>query len=220
MTTKVLHPDFIRAFQSGAPFRLVDRYGEVREKYTVQTKHIADLVFTTGRIVACDPFVSSVDTEPFTVTVPAGTYPVILSVALVVPKDRRVACAKVQFHDSAPVRWEMALLPGQDPTTLQEGYTFGYDVDTGSGCFGDIEALHYLRLRQRNDQGRIYFDEVTGAMKANHHQWANITFAPDTQANCVMCSSGWGDGTYASWWGYDANNAIACLVTDFGVLPR
>jgi hypothetical protein len=33
-----------------------------------------------------------------------------------------------------------------------------------------------------------------------------------------MFESGWGDGVYISYWGFDANDAPACLVTDFSVL--
>jgi hypothetical protein len=31
-------------------------------------------------------------------------------------------------------------------------------------------------------------------------------------------SSGWGDGSYPSFWGYDAGGQRVALVTDFGVL--
>ena len=34
----------------------------------------------------------------------------------------------------------------------------------------------------------------------------------------VAFSSGFGDGRYASYWGFDEENNLTCLVTDFGVL--
>src|SRR4029078_4230104 len=37
-------------------------------------------------------------------------------------------------------------------------------------------------------------------------------------ANIVMFTSGWGDGFYASWFGYDAQGRVAALVTDFAVV--
>ena len=220
MNIRALHPDFLRAFQNGATFHLKNRQGKVVETYTVQLKDVAAIVLTTGRIVACDPFVLAGDTAPFLVTAPPGTYPVVLSIAMVEPPDERVACAKVQFREGAPVRWEMARKPGQNMAMLKEGQVFGYGVDTGTGCFGDAEALTALDTRLRADQDRKYFAEIVAAQKANGGKWAALSFAPTTPANCVIFSSGWGDGFYTSWWGYDATDEIACFVTDFNVLPH
>jgi hypothetical protein len=41
-----------------------------------------------------------------------------------------------------------------------------------------------------------------------------------TGTNMIAFSSGWGDGCYASYRGYDADDKIACLVTDFDVLDH
>lgn len=37
----------------------------------------------------------------------------------------------------------------------------------------------------------------------------------DGKASIAMFSSGWGDESYPSFWGYDENGEVACLVTDF-----
>jgi hypothetical protein len=41
---------------------------------------------------------------------------------------------------------------------------------------------------------------------------------PLGDVNAVMFHSGWGDGFYASWFGYDANGDVAALVTDFATI--
>ena len=33
-----------------------------------------------------------------------------------------------------------------------------------------------------------------------------------------MFQSGWGDGLYASWFGYDAQGRVVALLTDFNVV--
>jgi hypothetical protein len=43
---------------------------------------------------------------------------------------------------------------------------------------------------------------------------------PATGANLVVCSSGHGDGFYASYWGLDGKGKPVCLVTDVGLLTR
>jgi hypothetical protein len=218
MAEQALHPNFARAYEDGAAFHFKPDASD--DAYTVHPLHIADLVLTTGQIVACDPFVFSGETPPFTHGVAPGTYPVTLSVATIGPEHRRVACAKVQFRDATPQRWEMAVLPGQDIATLEEGYAFAYPVDAGTGCFGDREALAALSQRQDADHNQQYFEEVYDLLDSHRPLWADITFGVDTPANCVMFDSGWGDGLYSSWWGYDEAGNIICLVTDFNVLPN
>lgn len=34
----------------------------------------------------------------------------------------------------------------------------------------------------------------------------------------LLFASGWGDGTYSSYWGYAADDSPVCLLTDFGVV--
>jgi hypothetical protein len=48
--------------------------------------------------------------------------------------------------------------------------------------------------------------------------WANLTVDPTTGANIIAFSSGEGDGGYATYVGYDNNNAIVCFTTDFALL--
>ena len=50
--------------------------------------------------------------------------------------------------------------------------------------------------------------------------WADFLLDDKTGLNVVFCSSGWGDGSYASYWGFDRDGEVVCLVTDFQVLPR
>jgi Protein of unknown function (DUF4241) len=54
----------------------------------------------------------------------------------------------------------------------------------------------------------VYSDDRKG-------DWANLNINDQTQANVITFSSGLGDGGYASYWGYDSDNNIACIVTDF-----
>lgn len=45
--------------------------------------------------------------------------------------------------------------------------------------------------------------------------WANFQLGNRTDANVIAFSSGYGDGSYASYWGYDAAGNLISLVTDF-----
>jgi hypothetical protein len=48
--------------------------------------------------------------------------------------------------------------------------------------------------------------------------WTNVVLDAASGADTVVFISGYGDGGYASYWGFDADDEVVCLVTDFGVL--
>ena len=58
--------------------------------------------------------------------------------------QRRVAALQLVVAEEPASRWDQALVPGQDISTLgQDGY-FGYVVDGGVGTFADPIALRAL----------------------------------------------------------------------------
>ncbi|HEX8355617.1 MAG TPA: DUF4241 domain-containing protein [Pyrinomonadaceae bacterium] len=175
-----------------------------------------ELTVTSGRVVACDPLAAP-ETEPFTRTAPAGTFPVTLSVAHFEDGDRRVAGALVRFADGEPASWEPALRPGEEPSELDEGEVFGYPVDSGAGCFMDEETA---RLVLEHLDEEEFAEALLAEMERTYEEtwsWANVEFDPDAGSNLVAFSAGVGEGLYASYFGLDAGGRIVCLVTDFSL---
>ena len=180
----------------------------------------------TGFIVACDPFVFF-DSIPFTTQIPIGTYPVILNVAQIYDSDNnadeRVAYAKLQVNNEPTVRWEMALLPNQDINSLKEDEFFGYPVDAGTGCFMDAEAATVF-LKKLEDEvwadESSYSDFMIAEMEKNYvHTWDWANFKLDESVgNLITFKSGFGDGSYPSYFGFDVNGNVTSLVTDFLVV--
>lgn len=208
-------PDFYRAFDPTVEFS--NSLGTFR----CEPRHIATLKLPTGRIVAGDPVVD-LSTTPLDVAVPPGEYPVIVAIAPLESegeRDERIACAMVRFSDAQPVRWSNAAPAGEDQSALKEGEVFGYGVDSGIGCFASAEAAEALDARLGEDEE--YSDHILAEMEKNYlhtRDWASIVPDPATGANVVAFSSGLGDGFYQSFWGYDAEGGVACLVTDFGLV--
>jgi Protein of unknown function (DUF4241) len=183
-------------------------------------REAGNLTVSTGRITACDPLVVP-DTEPFTVTVRPGVYPVTLAIAQVSDGDQRVAFARVQFAPGDAVSWRMAVLPGQDPDSLGPDEIFGYSVDAGTGCFMGAAAAALVAERMRAEEE--YYETIIEAMDKTYvptWSYASERPSPRHEENCVAFSSGWGDGVYASYFGYSATGDVVCLVTDFDVLWR
>jgi hypothetical protein len=247
------HTDFNRAFRPGEVFEH-PHAGRV----TVRPVEAAQLVLTSGRIVACEPSTLQIrDVPPFTRRVKPGRYPVVLCLAkFTYPNhsEERVACAMIRFRKARARAWEMALLPGQDPATLPFDNFFGYGVDGGRGGFLDADVAEFLaaerdlfseRLRQQHrDKHPVTGIEQIVAMYGPFFRrlwdarWAgmwgplvspgrtrgafpdclDLVAVPETGANVVEFSSGWGDGCYASYWGLAADGEPCCLATDFGLL--
>lgn len=211
------HTDFIQAFTPGAQFASV-----YRGLLSIRQQAVGELVLPSGRIVACDPgdFDMPSLCHAFVDACPPGRYPT--DIALVhqenkAPEYDRVACMRVQFSAAVPVRWQLALLPGQDASTLQPGEFFGYGVDAGLGCFVDAAWLEALD----GEVGEaLYFDTLLPALTAQstNDNWAHLIVEPVSGATLVACSSGYGDGSYASYWGIDAAGERCWLVTDFALL--
>jgi hypothetical protein len=147
-------------------------------------------VLPTGRIVVCDPAVG--DESPLARQVPPGRYPVRLSLY-----DDDPVAVMVRFSDHTPVRWEMALWPGQSENQLRPNESFGFGVDTATGCFVDASIAGQVA------NAEIQVEEL----------WESRTLDEQTGANVVAYLTR-SDGRYVSYWGLDDAGQPACLVTE------
>lgn len=181
---------------------------------------IGQLIIKSGRICAADPFVSLGKVKPFTQEVPRGEFPVRLAVGdhpAGPVKDSRVAFARLDFSSRPVIRWRMAVIEGQDVSTLKPGEIFGYGVDAGTGSFYDPSADAAVgALYARNPD--VWMDwqkagEENGPRLVGPYSF--VLMLPMGDVNVAMFHSGWGDGVYASWFGFDADGNVAALLTDF-----
>jgi Protein of unknown function (DUF4241) len=188
--------------------------GVQTKQATLKHHHVGNLLLITGELVACDPFVC-VDSEPFALELPRGSFPLVLSVAHI-ETDQRVAFATLLIRPTQPESWTMLTLGDQDLSKLKDGEIFGYPVDSGTGCFMDSSALRALEQKMR-EQEMFYETMIAEMDKTYIHtwNWLNMTFG---EANLIAFSSGFGDGVYATYAGYDKEGQISAVVTDFGIL--
>jgi len=166
----------------------------------IEKVSIGNLVLPTGSITACDP-VMAWDEAEF-LTVPAGTHEVAIDIAHYTGGEQRIAMASVWFKKATVVRWKSA---------------GGYCADAAIGCFMGKEAheaLSTLNNKPAWDCSEIFVEK----MELNSlptRSWFNWELDPISSANVIMFSSGLGDGLYSSFLGYDHNNDLLCLLTDF-----
>ena len=196
----------------------------------VDVLDIGAVHFPSGTIFACDPLVELEDTPPFIQTIPAGTYPVKICV---VPSEKygdRYACVKVEVSREKPVRYELGMT-GQEDLVEEpsEDEYFGFGVDAGMGCVADIQTqaafkTYWAKRLEEDPDIDPYNDLFCDLLEENakacpkyqlsHGDWLNWT-VPDTDCNLPIFASGWGDGYYPVYFGYDAKGKVCAVYVRF-----
>lgn len=186
---------------------------------TISTQNIGDLILTSGKIIAWDPLMGPDLRYYLTKQTIAGNYPVVLSLAEISPfGDFRIAAAKVVFTNEPTVKWAVAEI---NEMKLVPRANHNYPVDSGTGSFMDYDTAKPITKLSFEDFEDKFCKKVISAMEKNEvgkykaAGWANISVVEKTRANLVAFHSGWGDGSYISYWGYDKNGANTSLLTDF-----
>lgn len=210
---------FETAFVDGTSFE------QEHYNYELYSQEIGTLHVKTGKIVANDPLVMF-ETESFTETFPTGVFPVQLAIAKVSATagvasegeeqqpDERVAYARIVFANRPVASWKMAVWENSDITQLAANEFFGYGVDSGTGSFMDASACQLLEQEsEKNDQ---FFETLSEEMDKTYKHTRSWYVKDLGNGNQVaMFSTGWGDGSYASYIGMDEEGQIVRLVTDF-----
>ena len=128
-------PDFFQNLFTESPKIKVVRAGE------------AD--FPTGEVVLADPiaYLGSRYETVLDRKIPAGSYPVELSVCLSRIAGLRIAAARLPVSPKAAVRYEIAMPKGKEPEDLEKPgiFTF-FGVDTGLACIADGKVSEENRL--------------------------------------------------------------------------
>lgn len=201
----------------------------------IDQMEIGMVSFPTGTVVACDPLVELGEASPYLQTVPAGIYPVSICVALSEKYGDRYACVKVAVSGEKPVRYELGMTGNEDlEEELEEGEFFGFFVDAGMGCIADgrtQEAFRkYWEQREDEDEDIDLYNDLFDDLLAESYEkspryqreggdWLNWT-VPGTDLSFPIFTSGWGDGVYPCYFGYDAEGRICGLYIHFIDIER
>jgi RNA polymerase sigma factor (sigma-70 family) len=196
-------------------------YGSPDDGYVMKAHRLDDVVLPTGQVVGCDPLCFAGTATPFTVTVPPGRYQMRAWLAQhVYPGEDyaplEVAALQLVVNDEPPVRWELALLAGEDRSTLADGEVLGHPVDAGMSTLADLTAVRGLSTWELEDVQAVFIDGTHRSVWPSSVT-GECTAVTDerTGANVVAVSSGAGDGMYPTFIGYAADGRVTSFVTDF-----
>ncbi|MCA6069065.1 DUF4241 domain-containing protein [Chryseobacterium sp. RG1] len=191
------------------------------ESPLLESFEVGKIYLSSGKLVACDPLITN-DMQPFATEFPKGDFSVLLH------KEREsncVAYAEIIFSDSEVSEWKMATTTGQKVKDLADGEVFGYPVESGMGCFMDVDTQNSLNELEQSlykskgaDFMGIYeeffhehfFDE-NGAID----QYAFLKPSEEHPGTIFGFETGYGEGFYASYIAYSKNGEPVKIVTEF-----
>ncbi len=213
-------------------------FNEYFEKSEIQGKELAVMnigicSIPSGEIVACDPlsfFLENV--KPYLIKVPVGEYHT--EVCVVKPDDydcARYAAVRVKFTDKRAVKFYLAMTGNENVeelAELEEGEFFGFGVDAGMACVCDKVAFEkyceFVKELEKDGENNIYDDYFAEMLEESYKQnpefqreggdWVNCII-PETEYHMPVFQSGFGDGGYPAYFGYDENDEICEIVISF-----
>lgn len=196
----------------------------------VEVLDIGTVHFPTGTIFACDPLIELEDALPFLQKVPAGICPVKICVVPSEEYGDRYACVKAEITKKKPVYYELGMTGKEElDEDLEDDVFFGFCVNAGMGCIGDIQTQtafnEYWAKRLEEDPDIDTYNDlfcdlleenakIHPKYQGNCGDWLNWT-VPDTDCNLPIFQSGWGDGVYPVYFGYDAEKNVCAVYVHF-----
>lgn len=188
--------------------------------------------FPTGEVVLADPlaYLGSKYETVLEKKVPAGSYPVELSLCRSKIAGLRFAAARLVISDKQAVSYEVAMPKGKAREDLGKPGVFTFfGVDTGLACIADTQISGEYRIFfenwQRENPGKNkytdYFEVLFRKSYEAHPQVQNPGGSflewklPQTGHGMIMFASGMGDGIYSGYWGLDECGEPVCLVALF-----
>ena len=184
----------------------------------IEKIEVGKLQLLTGRIIATDPILMY-DDESFSQHVKPGTYPVYIYVGKTGDRKKQTVAAELRFSNSGIVKWEMALLRGESSKEFAHDEFMGYEVENGLGCFMDESVLGIMDVMSEEELEK-YEKNVMEEIRKSENSCGNIIIDKKMGSNIIIFASGWNEGTFPTYYGFDKNNKLARLVTDFMVIEK
>ena len=201
----------------------------------VDTLDIGKVNLPTGEILACDPLVELGEARTYIQKTPIGKFPVKICVVPSREYGDRYACVKVEFNKNKPVVYELAVTGNEEEMDeAGEDEYYGFGVDAGMGCVADKktqeEYTKYWKKLEEEEEADNPFDDIfddlliENAKKYPKYQrdcgdWANFII-PNTDLNIPIFASGWGDGDYPCYFGYDEKGELCGFYIHFIDIER
>lgn len=192
--------------------------------------NVGEIDCPTGRIVVADPlcYLAAGKFSPeLILSVKPGSYPVEVSICRYPITGIRMCTARLKLKDTKAVKYVNADSTKETAAAVaKDGVMNGFPVEAGMMSFCDAKVAEEYRMflenwEKQNPQKNHYDDYFADFFAESYKrlpayqredgdfiEWVN----PETGNKMVMIASGFGDGFYQSFWGYDAEGEICELI--------
>lgn len=210
-------------------------YAKCFDMKEIQGKEIfildmGEIEFPTGDILVRDPLVwLNRDEKAYLTSVPRGKYRIETLVVKLEEDHYRYALSRVRFTENVPKIYYEALKGDENLDDVDGDSIFGFNVDAGLATIVDIETRNaYCDFKDKwyteNPNKNIYDDFFAEVFAKNAEEnpvyqreggdWINFKI-PNSELSIPMIQSGFGDGRYPVYFGYDENGELCDLVVEY-----
>lgn len=185
----------------------------------------------SGKVIAADP-ISYLSGDHVIAPVlkrgiPKGSYPAEVSICRHPLIGIRMCTARLKIKDTNAVRYELAESEEESAAfKAKDGIMHGFPVDAGMMCFVDVNAAknyrEFIEKWHKDNPGKNHYDDYLAAFFAESYkkfpqyqrsdgdfiEWTH----PDSGERMVQIASGFGDGFYRSFWGFDESGEVCELI--------
>lgn len=210
-------------------------YAKCFDMKEIQGKEISildmgEIEFPTGDILVRDPLVwLNRDEKAYLTSVPRGKYRIETLVVKLEEDHYRYALSRVRFTENVPKIYYEALKGDENLDDVDGDSIFGFNVDAGLATIVDIETRNaYCDFKDKwyteNPNKNIYDDFFAEVFAKNAEEnpvyqreggdWINFKI-PNSELSIPMIQSGFGDGRYPVYFGYDENGKLCDLVLEY-----
>lgn len=216
--------------KSPVDFRPYFNGGDICGK-RMATISLGNMAVPSGYITVCDPlYFLNRETEAYFLKTPQGVF--AAEAAIIQPDiydSARFAAMRVRFNDMPVVYHEEALTGVEDLSDFEDGEFFGFNVESGLACMCDAvtrdAATDFITLWQSEHPNSSIYDDCWAQQflqsaidfpryQREHGDWLNWK-VPGTELSMVLCQSGFGDGVYPSYFGFNEYDEVCELVVHF-----
>ena len=210
-------------------------YAKCFDMKEIQGKEIfildmGEIEFPTGDILVRDPLVwLNRDEKAYLTSVPRGKYRIETLVVKLEEDHYRYALSRVRFTENVPKIYYEALKGDENLDDVDGDSIFGFNVDAGLATIVDVATRNaYCDFKDKwyaeNPDKNIYDDFFTEVFANNAEEnpnyqreggdWINFKL-PNSELSIPMIQSGFGDGRYPVYFGYDENGELCDLVVEY-----
>ena len=191
---------------------------------------MGEIEFPTGDILVRDPLVwLNRDEKAYLTSVPRGKYRIETLVVKLEEDHYRYALSRVRFTERVPKIYYEALKGDENLDDVDGDSIFGFNVDAGLATIVDVETRNtYCDFKDKwyaeNSDKNIYDDFFAEVFAKNAEDnpdyqreggdWINFKI-PNSELSIPMIQSGFGDGRYPVYFGYDENGKLCDLVVEY-----